>query len=169
MKNWSFIFLVFVATLSCAAQPRAIGVRAGYNFELSYQHTLKKGMLEVDLGATPFLTHVIQNPKTGTTMYWYGRAQAVAVYDWLHSMEHNFNWYIGVAAGVCYGYGEYYDIMGYNRFGVPVGAHLGIEHQFSIPLNLSLDWRPMINVFGLKQGNLYTNLLNVAFGIRYRF
>lgn len=169
MKNFLLIFFCFTAIYFCAAQPRAIGVRVGYNFELSYQHSLKNNFLEVDLGSTPFLTHIIHNNKTGTTIYTYGRAQITASYNWIHEMKHNFNWYIGVAAGICYGYGEYYDIMGYNRFGVPLGAQIGIEHQFSIPLNLSLDWRPMINVFGLRQGNYYTNLFNIAFGVRYRF
>lgn len=164
-----FLLALVAAAGSVSAQPRAIGGRFGYNIELTYQHSLRNNMLEVDLGITPFITHRIVNKATGNELYHYGRVQAVAAYDWLHGLNHGFNWYIGVAAGISYGYGEYYDIMGYSRFGVPVGAQLGIEYPFKIPLNLSADWRPMINVFGLRQGNFYTNLLNIAIGVKYRF
>ncbi len=163
------LFVMSAAVFTLNAQPRAIGARVGYNLEASYQHLLGGNMLEVDLGVTPFITHRIVNTKTGTEIYRYGRLQAVAAYDWLRELKYGFGWYIGVAAGISYGYGEYYDIMGYSRFGIPIGGQLGLEYKFNIPLNLSLDWRPMINVFGLRQGNFATNLFNVAFGVRYRF
>ena len=40
--------LAFAAVAS--AQPRALGVRAGYGGEISYQHTTGPGFIEADLG-----------------------------------------------------------------------------------------------------------------------
>ena len=38
------------------AQPKTIGARLGYNFELSYQHQTENGMVEIDAGYSPFIT-----------------------------------------------------------------------------------------------------------------
>ena len=108
----------------------------------------------------------------------YGRAQAVVFYDYMMNLASDFYWYIGGGIGVSWGYGDFFELPRYNkhgelvtyrRLGLPVGAQIGFEYDFSIPLNLSLDWRPMINLFGLRQGDFTSNLLNVAIGVRYRF
>ena len=54
MKNLIItIAIICAAVIAAVAQPRAIGARAGYNFEVSYQHELANGMLEVDAGFSP--------------------------------------------------------------------------------------------------------------------
>lgn len=183
MKNLIItIAIICAAVIAAVAQPRAIGARAGYNFEVSYQHELANGMLEVDAGFSPFLFQkgvmydIDGNPMEQT--YYYGRAQITLVYDWLMNITPNLNWYIGPAVGVSWGYGEFFDIPHYDkngnlttyrRLGLPAGGQIGLEYNFDFPLNLSLDWRPMFNIFGLRQGDLVPNLLNIAAGIRYRF
>ena len=166
------------------AQPKAVGLRAGYNFEASYQHEvgLTAGMVEVDAGISPFLySKSYYFDDYGNRLpitYRYGRVQVVAFYDWLMRITNSMNWYAGVGVGVSWGYGVFFNDPHYNRagnlttyrrLGLPAGVQVGIEYNFGIPLNLSLDWRPMINLFGLRQGDLVPNLLNVALGVRYRF
>ena len=164
------------------AQPKAIGARLGYNFEISYQHNLSNGMLEVDAGVSPFITQKAYifdgEGNLIPQAYHYGRAELVLVYDWTMNIATNLYWYLGLAAGVSWGYGDFFNSehfnkngnpVTYRRLGLPAGAQIGIEYDFKIPLNLSVDWRPMINLFGLRQGDFTSNLLNVALGVRYRF
>ena len=165
------------------AQPKAIGVRLGYNFEASYQHLFRSGgMLEVDAGVSPFITStgimITEDGQQFVQHYKYGRAELILAYDWVMDIKSNFYWYIGVAAGVSWGYGEFFNtphydkhgkLVEFSRLGLPAGAQIGLEYDLKIPLNLSVDWRPMINLFGLRQGDFTSNLFNVALGVRYRF
>jgi hypothetical protein len=183
MKKKLILIAMVVFTAGIAiAQPRAIGGRLGYNMEVSYQHELTSSMLEVDAGLSPFIYQkaliVDENGMKVPVVYHYGRAQIVLSYDWLESITDGLFLYLGASAGVSWGYGEFFDLPRYNRQGVlttyrrlglPIGAQIGLEYDFSIPLNLSLDWRPMVNMFGLRQGDLTSNLLNIAIGVRYRF
>ena len=108
--------LVMAAVLGlaavAAAQPRAIGIRAGYGAELSYQHTLGGNNFgELDLGWSV------------------GSVRIGAAYDFLIA---------------------------------PVGP---LNCFDSIPLQLSLDWKPSFNIvpasgFGWQ---------GIALGIRYLF
>ncbi|MCR4825026.1 MAG: hypothetical protein K5849_06700, partial [Bacteroidales bacterium] len=51
MKKFIVILVSVLAFAAVAsAQPRALGLRAGYGAELSYQHGLGSGFLEADLG-----------------------------------------------------------------------------------------------------------------------
>jgi len=181
-KFLTTIAILALTVVAVTAQPRAIGARAGYNFEISYQHSLSSGMLEVDAGFSPFLYQTgVRYDDDGTAIpmtYHYGRAQIAAFYDWVMPIVTNFNWYVGLGAGVSWGYGEFFDVPHYDnqgklttyrRLGLPVGGQIGLEYDFNFPMNLSLDWRPMFNVFALRQGDLVPNLLNIAVGVRYRF
>lgn len=181
-KTITLIAIICVTAMSVMAQPRAIGARGGYNMEVSYQHSTLTGMVEVDAGLSPFIyqkSYVIE--EDGTILarnYRYGRAQLTVAYDWIMDIVTDLHWYIGLAAGVSWGYGEFFDMPHYNsrgnlvtysRLGLPIGGQIGIEYDFKVPLNLSLDWRPMFNVFALRQGDLVNSFLNIAIGVRYRF
>ena len=74
-----------------------------------------------------------------------------------------------VVHGKTFSFNKNGNLVTYRRLGLPAGAQIGLEYDFKIPLNLSVDWRPMINLFGLRQGDFTSNLLNVALGVRYRF
>lgn len=144
------------------AQPRAIGARLGYNLEFSYQHSIAAGAMFVDL-------------TVGATNVWnqWGVVGATAMFDWVWGIgASNWNWYVGPGFGVSYHYGQYWRDHNYYPFGVSVGAQLGVEYQFNIPLNISLDWRPMVNVMGFFRGDgypIYNSFYSVALGLRYRF
>ena len=136
--------LAFAAVAS--AQPRALGVRAGWPVgELSYQQSLGSNFTEFDLG------------------WFHNGINLVGVYDLVFASANIFNFYIGPGAQV--GFYRYSDVNGdVMKFNVGVVAQLGVEAEIpSIPINLSLDWRPTI--FSL--GGTYWG--GVALGIRYRF
>ena len=124
-------------------------------FELTYQHTLGNNMLELDFGLPGF----------------YG-LEAAATYDWIFPInswqeQGSWNWYAGVGAGLgMYGFDH---ITGF----VGVAGRIGVEYNFWFPMNISLDWRPVIgpnfnsagarfNTFGIFQGG-------IALSVRYLF
>ena len=178
-KLLTTIAILVLTAVAVMAQSRAIGVRAGYNFEISYQHSVgsESGMIEVDAGISPFLSQkVLITEAPGDSYertYRYGRAQAMILYDYIMNPATNFNLYFGAGIGVRWGYGDIFspysnqDVK-VRRLGLPIGAQVGLEYELPIPLNLSLDWRPTVNLFDFRE-SLASKLLNVAIGIRYRF
>ena len=178
MKKLSLFTIILIAACTVAmAQPRAIGGRIAYGVGVSYQHSLgEKNMLQVDLDFPSY--------------YW--GVQGTVTYNWIfpiNSWKHagSWNWYAGVGGGVGY---QWYNWLGWgwgwnynhNRVwrGAFVGAAgmIGVEYNFSFPLQLSLDWRPVIGpIIGKKwDGNtgasfyaqgLYSSA--IALGVRYKF
>ncbi|MBR6247343.1 MAG: hypothetical protein IKR15_08335 [Bacteroidales bacterium] len=141
-------FILIVAAvlgiaIAASAQPRAIGVRAGYGAELSYQHTLGgANFLEVDLG------------------WWSTGINAALAYDFNIAPLGPFGFYAGPAADVWM-----FNADGTSGLGLGVGAQVGLEYDFSFPLQLSLDWRPLFTI--LPATGFGWN--SIALGIRYRF
>ena len=136
--------LLFAGVAS--AQPRAIGARLGGDAELSYQHSLGSNFLEADLGMA------LGN---------YGGFRLTGIYDFAFELASDFNFYIGPGAQL----GMYSHSDGDPVFGVGLGGQLGLEYQIpAIPLNISLDWRPMWSLTGN-----YGTWTSAALGIRYRF
>ena len=156
MKKLFVLFVVVFTTCSMAmAQPRAIGVRLGLGGEASYQHSLGSNMLQADVGL----------------FGWWG-IEAAVTYNWLFPIgAGNWNWYAGVGGGAGFSW------WGYGFFGA--AGMLGIEYNFGIPLQLSLDYRPIIGPgFGggglLEGGSVFFNTMglyagSIALGVRYRF
>jgi len=131
----------FVAVAS--AQPRAIGVRAGYGGELSYQHSIGSNFAEFDLG-------------------WMANGvYLTGIYDFILAGDGAFNFYAGPGASL--GYYKYNSNNNY-RFDAGLAAQVGIEYNFSAPVTLSFDWRPGFYFVGS-----YFNWTPFALGIRYRF
>lgn len=141
--------LIVAAILGLAvvasAQPRALGIRAGYGAELSYQHTLGgQNFIEADLG------WALGNP---------GGLDLGLSYDFIIAPLGPLNFYAGPSAQAWMWFGDELTV------GVGVGAQLGLEYTFSFPLQLSLDWRPLFTIlpatgFGWSSFGL---------GIRYAF
>ncbi|MBO7647346.1 MAG: hypothetical protein J6S56_04525 [Bacteroidales bacterium] len=158
------VSLILICTMAgvSMAQPRAIGARLGGNVEFSYQHDLAGGAMFVELTA-------------GASNYWspWGSVGVASMFDWVWGIgASNWNWYVGPGVGVGFNYGAYWREHDYLPVTLAFGAQLGIEYQFSIPLNISLDWRPMVNVLGFVRGHefpIYNNFYSVALGLRYRF
>lgn len=134
--------LAFAAVAS--AQPRAIGARAGFGGELSYQHGAGSSFLELDLG---FIGHAHGYYVT-------------AAYDFIFANAGICNFYVGPALQV----GLYHHEK-VGAFNAGAGAQLGIEFEIpSIPLNISLDWRP---IYYFQHGGF--GWQGAALGLRYRF
>ena len=133
---------VFCSVFTLFAGDNALGVRLGYGGEVSYQHSLGSyNRLEVDAG-------------------WNSKYLGLAgVYQWvwdLSALGDGFKWYAGVGAVL----GIYED-----DFALGAAGNIGIEYNFNIPLQISLDYRP---TFYLIPGTDFCST-GVGLGIRYRF
>ena len=133
--------LAFAAVAS--AQPRALGIRAGYGGEISYQHGGSAGFFEADLG------------------FWANNGFYVTgVYDFIFANAGIVNFYVG--PGVQLGFYNHADASGFNA---GLAGQLGMEFEIpSAPVNISLDWRP---VYYFNYGGF--GWQGIALGIRYRF
>jgi len=144
--------LLIIASVLCfaavaSAQPRAIGLRAGYGGELSYQHSIGgNSFAEIDLGAWG---------NSGNNFSFF----VTGAYDFIVAGNGACNVYVGPAASL-----GSWKSDSYSGFAGGIGGQLGVEYNFSFPLQLSLDYRP-IYYFGSKAFYAY----GIALGIRYRF
>ena len=142
MKTFIMVIAAVLCLSSAAfAQSRALGVRATYGAELSYQHSIGSNFVEADLG-------------------WFKNGfYLTGVYDFVFASEGNFNFYAGPGAAV-----GFYNDSETSGINLGIAGQLGLEYNFNIPLQLSLDWRPVFNFihggFGWE---------GIALGIRYRF
>lgn len=144
MKRFVLVLVSILAFAAVAsAQPRALGVRAGFGGEISYQHGGGAGFLEADLG---FLAN--------------NGFYVTGIYDFILGSSGICNFYAG--PGVQLGMYNHADQTGFNA---GVAGQLGVEFEIpSVPLNISLDWRP---VFYFNYGGF--GWQGIALGIRYRF
>jgi len=162
MKNLiiTTVALLGFATFTFAQDisPNAIGLRLGdsdgFGAEISYQRALSENnRLEADLGL-----------RSGSN---YDGFKLAALYQWVWLLDGNFNWYAGVGGGLgSYSFDN--DIPGFNDDSETflfVAGDIGIEYNFDIPLQLSLDARPELG-FGDYRDDLD---FDIALGIRYRF
>ncbi|WP_298901954.1 hypothetical protein [uncultured Psychroserpens sp.] len=160
MKKLFLVALAFMGLTAVNAQDisdHAIGLRLGdsdgFGAEISYQKALgDNNRLELDLGL-----------RSGNN---YDGFKLTGLYQWVWNIDDGFNWYAGAGGGV----------GSYNFDNVPNGADdsetflfiagdVGIEYNFDIPLQLSLDARPEFG-FGDFRDDLD---FDIALSIRYRF
>jgi opacity protein-like surface antigen len=132
-----------------------LGDNDGFGGEISYQRGLSSdNRLEVDLGW--------RNSKNVDAL------KIAALYQWVWNIEGGFNWYAGVGGGI--------GTWDYNHNGAKAdgsflfaAGDIGIEYNFDVPLQLSLDFRPEF-YFGGDYGDYHDNFgPDIALGIRYRF
>lgn len=150
MKKVMFL-LVAVFGLSFALNAQNwIGVRgvlgSSSGAELSWQHGLGNNRMELDFGWATHDSH--------------GYYNLTGIYQWTGGIVNNLGWFAGVGANV--GYWDGYDS---KNLGLGVLAQAGLEYNFNIPIQLTLDARPQWDIIGAASGFGY----GVAFGIRYRF
>jgi hypothetical protein len=140
-----------VGTLSAQVDGKAIGLRFGGLYgsgaEISYQHPLgDANRLEVDLGLN------------------YHGLGLNGIYQWvwdLSALSEGFKWYAGVGGGI----GTYRTSSLSTGLGVNILGQIGIEYNFNIPLQLSLDYRPGYYVLPTLGGSYD----GVCLSARYRF
>ena len=142
MKKTVINFLVsFCAVTFANAQDNALGVRLTSGAEVSYQRSLSDAnRLEFNLG------------------WGWNTTSLTGFYQWVNPITEGFKWYIGPGAGI--------GLFNSNTV-IGVGGTIGIEYNFAIPLQLSLDWRPLFS-FGNSHDSNYGSA-NVGLGIRYKF
>lgn len=156
----SAFMLIGLAFSSNAQDRNALGLRLGDNDgfggEVSYQRLLgDNNRLELDLGW--------RDSKH------YDALKLTALYQWVWNIEGGFNWYAGVGGGL--GTWEFdHDVApGADDSGtfLFVAGDIGIEYNFDIPLQLSLDFRPEI-YFGddFREDDFGPD---IALGIRFKF
>ncbi len=158
MKNLFLLSIaVFGFVFSSNAQDiadNAIGLRLGdsdgFGAEISYQRALgDNNRLEADLGW-----------RTGTG---YDGFKLTGLYQWVMPLDGSFNWYVGAGGGI----GSYsFDtpLIDDETF-IFAAGDIGIEYNFDIPLQLSIDARPELG-FGDYRDDLD---FDIALSIRYRF
>ncbi len=93
------------------------------------------------------------------------------LYQWVWNIDGGFNWYAGVGGGIgswsaddFYINGVKYD--GSSETAVFAAGDIGIEYNFDVPIQLSLDFRPEF-YFNDNIGDDFGS--DIALGIRYRF
>jgi len=131
-----------------------LGDNDGFGGEISYQRGLSnKTRLEFDLGW--------RNSNDVDAI------KIVGLHQWVWNIDGGFNWYAGLGGGL----GSWsYDKNGYDDNGTFVFAagDIGIEYNFDVPIQLSLDFRPefYFNSDDFREDNFGPD---IALGIRYRF
>ncbi len=163
-----FTAILFFVSLSTSAQEisdHALGLRLGdsdgFGAEISYQKSISRyNRLEVDLGWRDSRN--------------YDAFKLAGVYQWVHSIENNFNWYYGVGGGL----GNVDFESRFNNNDEPftpdgglfvfAAGDIGVEYNFDIPLLLSLDFRPEIGLVGYNDFSDNFDF-DIALGIRYQF
>lgn len=171
----SAVVLIGLA-FSAQAQDKknAIGLRLGDNDgfggEVSYQRWIsKKNRLEFDLGW--------RNSNNGRFNSDYNAAKLIGIYQWVWNIDKGFKWYAGPGAGI----GSWHSNSYYNPknnyyydgnsgvFLVATGD-IGIEYNFDIPLQISLDFRPELYISS-DYNDIRDNGFGPDFGlsVRYKF
>lgn len=158
MKKQKLILVSLLAllTIGVYAQDNAIGLRIGggsfSGAEISYQTPMWGERLEADFGFS-----------SGDGYSSFG---VVGVYQWVFPIENGFNWYAGFGPGLSLGSYKNADGNYDSKVNLGVAGNIGIEYNFSeVPLQLSLDTRPMFNILHDSSGSL----LYFALGVRYKF
>ncbi|OIQ15348.1 MAG: hypothetical protein BM557_11575 [Flavobacterium sp. MedPE-SWcel] len=161
-----FLFAIMLLGLSFSTQAQeenAIGLRLGDNdgfgTEISYQRLLNSdNRVELDLGW--------RNSSH------YDAIKFTGLYQWTWDLDYEgFRWYAGAGGGL--GTWEYNDDEYKERFDddsgsfIFIAGDIGIEYNFDIPLQLSLDFRPEI-YFGddFRDDDFGSD---IALSVRYRF
>ncbi|OIP81735.1 MAG: hypothetical protein AUK44_09435 [Porphyromonadaceae bacterium CG2_30_38_12] len=146
MKKIVVACVLVVGLITTASAQQTIGVRGllNNNGEISYQTSVgKANRLEFDLG----LTNLSANSGI----------QLTGVYQWMFPLDQlapGFDWYAGIGATA----GSYQKNTGFGVVG-----QIGLEYNFTIPIQISIDWRPTIfNTY-------YTNYAGSGLSVRYRF
>jgi len=141
------LLICLIISSQAQVESKAIGLRLGYNAEISYQHPLSEvNRVELDLGLAS----------------WTGGISLNGAYHWvkdLSSVTDGLNWYFGGGIGMT---------LWPSYFGVGIIGQVGVEYPVEVgnfPLLLSLDWRPALNIIG----GVDFGYTGVGLGIRYKF
>lgn len=137
------LLITGLAELDAQPYRHAIGIRAGYSSGITY-----KGFFRYQMSAVEADILYNQHGFNLTGMY-------------LYHIEpfRNDRWLLYVGGGA---FGGDWD----GAFSIGLTAAFGMEYVVrDLPLNFSLDWKPMANLFRETEADF----LDFGFSIRYRF
>ena len=153
MKKIILIAVLALGTaFAAAAQPKSIGIRWGFNTEISYQHNLGgANFVEANLGTFGFNSFDI------SSTYNFMIAQP----NWTDRGEWGFYAGPGLA-------------LGFNRsVNFAIQGQVGLEYTFWFPLQLAVDLKPQFGFWaGHGSAGFFTEGLfgfGPALSVRYRF
>lgn len=128
-----------------------LGSNDGFGSEISYQRELSSNnRLELNLG-----WRSSQNVSA---------IKLTGLYQWVWNIDQGFNWYAGVGGGL--GNCSTDDSTNKSDTFIYAAGDIGIEYNFDIPLQLSLDLRPEFGGNGYYENNYGSD---IALGLRYKF
>jgi hypothetical protein len=120
MKKIILTLALVLGCLTFASAQNALGLKFGNGVDLSYQHGLGGiNRLELNLGLSSLND---------------GNLAVSGLYQWVWNLAGDFNWYAGAGAGAVFA----------SDFGLNVLGNIGIEYNFSFPLQLAIDYTPSI-------------------------
>lgn len=151
MKKLLLVISLFIGvTLFTQAQTmeKSIGVRITNGGEFSFQNPLGNSTrAELDFG-----------------IYGTNTVLLTGIYQWVFELQEGFNWYAGLGpqAGL-------WDKLDHNgkHLALGIAGQVGIEYNLSIPVQISLDYRPGFTI--IPTGHNYNSLYAIGLGVRYRF
>lgn len=152
-KILTVMVAVLIGTMA-SAQIKDLGVRIGggqgYGAELSALWGMGGNRLETDLG------------WSGGDNY--NSFSLTGIYQWTGEIGSGFGWYAGVGARLAFWSLEAAG-NSYSDIAAALAGQLGVEYNFPIPIQLSLDIRPCLWLIP----NTDFHWGDIALGIRYRF
>lgn len=151
--GFGFIFTAKAQEISKNAIGLRMGGSDGVGAEVSYQRQIHK-----------------ENNRIEANLGWRNNSsfdvfKLTGLYHWVWNIENNFNWYAGAGAG----FGNVEDKHDYHNDGsfLYLAGTIGIEYNFDIPLQISLDLRPEFSFSDYHAINDVTP--DLALGVRYKF
>ncbi len=153
LSAFMLIGLTFVAKAQDISK-NAIGLRLAINDDIATEVSYQRGLsdinrMELDLG-------------------WGSDAFKLSgIYQWVWNIDGDFNWYAGFGGGL----GSWSNSNHTSGTFIFAAGDVGIEYNFDIPLQLSLDVRPELGFGDYKYSNSNFDIFfpDIALGVRYRF
>ncbi len=130
---------------------RAIGVKFPGGFAISYKQFLKDN----------------QNVEA-EAMFINNGFRAVGLYEWNWDIQgvEGLRWYVGPGAHIGFWNNNYSKKSNNSNAGIGIDGVIGFDYKFSdLPINISLDWQPSVDVIG----STGTALGYGGIGVRYTF
>ena len=144
-KILSMIILIWASSLCISAQPyeHSVGVRAGYSSGISYKGFFRYKMAAVEAS-------ILYN-RHGFNIN--------ALYEYHLEPFRNKRLLVYLGGGA---FGGGWD----EELSLGISGMAGIEYTLrDLPLNFSLDWKPMLNLYR----NFQEDLVDFGVSVRYRF
>ena len=145
------LILITAVSASLAGQPyeHALGVRAGYSSGISYKGFFRHKMAAIE-------ADILYN-RHGLNL--------TALYEYHLEPARNKRLLVYLGGGP-FGGTWNTDLSPDQEFSLGAAAILGVDYSLrDLPLNFSLDWKPMMNVYR----SFELDLLDFGISIRYRF